>query len=378
MKYIFFVEEQVRVPYAALRQEQWRKLQLPSYAVEVLQFASAWCQSEAHFTLYSSGTTGSPKPLLLHRSQLEASAGMGMDFFRIPVALPLLLCLSVRHIAGIMQVVRALSYGHSLHVLQVKRRALQGLQAGRRYGLVSVVPLQLHEASKNGYLSRLEQCHTVLVGGAPLFPSTEKELASLQTYIYHSYGMSETAAHVALRRLHTPTRPYFEAMSGVHLSRSEAGCLEIKSPTTQYRSIHTRDLVEMQGRGRFIWLGRADTVINSGGIKLHLDELDRQICDLWLQAHGTAEASSCFAFGVPDEALGERLVWFVEQAPSQEVQTRFVSSLQTLPSHHAPKSLHIVSPFVLTASGKIDKRATAQQSFREIKLQHSQKNTDKI
>ena len=353
------------MPYVSLRNESWQKLSLPPYATEVLQLVAAWSQGEAYFTLQTSGSTGKPKPILLHRKQLEISARMGMDFFQVPDTLPLLLCLSVQHIAGVMQVVRALVYGHNLHVLKVGRTALQLMQPGRRYGLISVVPLQLQEAVRKGCLSCLEQCHTVLVGGAALFPSTEKALSALKTRTYHSYGMSETAAHVALRRLHAPTSPYFVRMKGVYLSCSKTGCLQIRSPSTNHRITQTQDLVQMQGKGRFKWLGRADAVINSGGVKLHLDELDRELGDRWLEANEGKNTGGYFSYGLPDEVLGQRLVWFVEQAPSLQVRTYFLNSLKSMPPYHTPKSICVVAPFILTASGKIDKIATCVQNFQE-------------
>lgn len=367
MKYIFFVEENIRLSYTEIRAGHWAQVPLPAYATEVLHWTQAWLEGEAHFTLHSSGTTGNPKPLLLHRSQLEASAHMGMHFFQIPRNLPLFLCLSVQHIAGIMQTIRALLCGNNLHVLPAQRKALQHLPTGRRYGLISLVPLQIQEALRTGSLSSLEQCHTVLVGGAPLFPSTEKALEGLKTRIYHSYGMSETAAHVALRRLHAPAAAYFEALPGVRLSRNKAGCLQIKAPATHYRLIETQDLVHMQSKGRFRWLGRADALINSGGLKLHLDELDRQLGDRWMQAAATEKQG--FAFGLPDEQLGERLTWFVEQLPEERQLQRFYQSLKDLPKYHAPKSICVVNPFVLTESGKIDKKKTAQGPFKEIPVQ---------
>ena len=366
MRYIFFVEERLSFSFSALREEKWREADLPDYAVEVVRWVTAWLQGEEHVTLQTSGSMGSPQPMMLHRSQLEVSARLGMEVFGVPRVLPLVGCLSVRHIAGVMQLVRALTYGHAVHVLRPARDCLRGLERGRRYGLVALVPLQVQAALRGGYLSALEQFHTVVVGGAALFPSTEQALEGLGTRVYHSYGLTESVAHVALRRLHRPARAYFEALPGVQLRRNQQGCLHIRTPATKYQDIHTQDLVEMKGRGRFLWLGRADAVINSGGVTLYLDELDRQIGDCWLQSG--AGSGSYFAYGLPDDELGERLVWFVEHLPAPEVCARFKANLGKLIAYHRPKSICVSEAFVLTRSAKVDKKSTLGSAFREIGL----------
>ena len=365
MQALFFLESGVTLPYYLLRKKPVPDLRTyPDYVQHVVNFVVAWLHNESHFTLYTSGSTGKQKPLLIHRKQLIISACMGMDFFRIPTALPLVLCLSVGHIAGMLQVVRALVYGHSLHVLPLQRTALLSLKGGRRYGLLSLVPLQLQAVIKdNGFL--LNQCHTVLVGGGPLTNTTQNRLSQLHTRVYHSYGLTETVAHVALRRLHAPVQPYFEALPGVYIKKHVNGCLEVKSPAT-HRLVRTHDMVDMHGKRCFAWLGRADAVINSGGIKLYLDKLHIEITACWLQA-GAHEDNNYFAYGLPDKQLGEKLVWFVEKMPTQKLIKAFKTQLQSLPLYHTPKSICVTDAFAMTSSGKVDKKNTAKHAFKEVK-----------
>ena len=339
---------------------------MPEYAQEIARWASSWLQGEQYFTLHTSGMTGRPKPFVLHRTQLEESARLGMSFLGIPRCLPLVNSLPITHIAGIMQMVRALVYGHDIHVFKPSRDCLSKLHRGQRYGLIALVPLQIQAALRGGFLPRLEQLHTVLIGGAALFPSTEQAIEGLRTRIYHSFGLTETVAHVALRRLHRPAQKYFEALPGVQLRRNKEGCLHIRTPATKYKNIDTQDVIEMKGKGRFVWIGRADSVINSGGVKLYLDELDRQIGDCWLRAVMPSDAY--FAYGLPDEELGERLVWFVEQPPTDKQVQCFREHLSQLPLYHRPKSICVSSNFILSPSSKVDKKATAQQPFKQIAL----------
>ena len=45
-----------------------------AYAQQTLAFCQRWLRGDSSFTLHTSGSTGEPKPIELHRSQMEASA----------------------------------------------------------------------------------------------------------------------------------------------------------------------------------------------------------------------------------------------------------------------------------------------------------------
>ena len=356
------------MPYWALREgAEMENLQvLPKYVQDTYRFARAWLQKQPYFSLRTSGSTGSPKLLRLQRSQLKISAQIGMDVFKIPAGLPLLLCLSVEHIAGMMQVVRAIEHGHHLHVLEAERYVLKRWKLGRRYGLVSLIPLQLQVLTAPDF-EQLLQCHTVLLGGGPLSEPTEAKLRRLPTHIYHSYGMSESAAHVALRRIAPSFSLYFEALPSINLSQMKNGCLQISSPTTNHRPLQTQDLVSMKSRTSFVWLGRSDAIINSGGIKLNINTLEEQVSRLWEQSFGS-NAAPAFAYSLPDDTLGQRFVWFSEQRPSNQILSAFIDRLKELPLYHAPRSLCIPKHFATTHSGKLDKKHTATKILQEIPL----------
>lgn len=76
--------------------------------------------------------------------------------------------------------------------------------------------------------------------------------------------MTETASHIALRRIDDKERS-FQPMAGISVDVDERGCLVIKF--RDGRRIVTNDLATMDADGGFIIKGRYDNVIISGGKK---------------------------------------------------------------------------------------------------------------
>ena len=54
------------------------------------------------------------------------------------------------------------------------------------------------------YRRLLEGMKAILVGGGPVSPALAAMIDQLAAPVYHTYGMTETATHVALRRLNGP------------------------------------------------------------------------------------------------------------------------------------------------------------------------------
>ncbi len=81
--------------------------------------------------------------------------------------------------------------------------------ADEEFAFTSLVPRQA--AQSPGTPASVFTHGTILLGGGPVDPSLESELAALGHPFWHGYGMTETLSHVALRRLgsgpHTAPSP---------------------------------------------------------------------------------------------------------------------------------------------------------------------------
>ncbi|HTF81761.1 MAG TPA: hypothetical protein VL947_08550, partial [Cytophagales bacterium] len=90
-------------------------------------------------------------------------------------------------------------------------------------------------------------------------------------------------------------------------------------------------------------LGRADFVINSGGIKIHPEQIEDQIGQ-----HLSLDCSYVIS-SVPDEKLGEAMVLVIEGTQIPNIDFQF------LDKYHRPKAIKVIKKFPLTNSGKIDR-----------------------
>ena len=117
--------------------------------------------------------------------------------------------------------------------------------------------------------------------------------------------------------------------------------------------IQTTDQVELVSETSFRWIGRKDFVINTGGVKVHTEEIE--------QVLSSSFSAPFFIAGLPDQPLGERVVVFVET----EENISFADHID-LPKYGRPKEVICIPRFFYTQSGKIDRFLT-RQSYLENK-----------
>jgi O-succinylbenzoic acid--CoA ligase len=105
--------------------------------------------------------------------------------------------------------------------------------------------------------------------------------------------------------------------------------------------IITNDIVNLISDKQFIWMGRYDNVINSGGIKLIPEQIEEKLSTLIPRRY--------FVYGVPDSNLGEKLVLYIEGAPLEIEESVF----EVLNKYEKPKEIVFIPKFKETATGKI-------------------------
>lgn len=302
-------------------------------------FLDEWHSDEDFVVAHTSGSTGMPKKIHLPKSDMKVSALATNTFFGINKNSVLALPLSLDYIAGKMMAVRAELAGCRLIELPVSNR----IELPCQIDLLPVVPSQLPSLIENSEAPAL--IRNLLIGGAPLSESMAKELVSCGFNAWLGYGMTETCSHVALRKIGEP--PLFHAMPGVSFETDSRGCLVINSEKYTWRQLVTNDIVRLEGKDSFEWLGRYDNVVNSGGIKIHPEILEKEIQNL------IPEIPPFYLVGEPDEKWGQRLVMVVENAPEglNEKLKALLPDKKTM-----PKRIISVSQLPRTASGLKVKR----------------------
>ena len=236
------------------------------------QFLKEWRDTQPYITAHTSGSTGAPKEIRLLKADMRASARATNEFFGITQDSTLLLPLSADYIAGKMQVVRALEAGCSLIAEDPSSAPFSHFEGHAT--MMPVVPSQLEGWLASG---RTRMVGNLLIGGSPLSPDMERRLIDARVKAFVSYGMTETCSHVALRRVGDD---FYTGLPGFSFSTDERGCLVIDTTTLSFGRLVTNDVVELRDATSFKWLGRADNVINSGGIKIHPEEIEKVIAEI--------------------------------------------------------------------------------------------------
>lgn len=267
---------------------------------KIFKFIIDWFDDSDFIMQNTSGSTGEPKEILLSKSSMIESAKNTIEYFQLNENDTALLCLPVEYIAGKMMIVRAMT--GELNLLTIEPKGLPHIP-DRIISFTAMVPLQLQNLIKQNVF--IEMIDKILIGGAAVNSFLEKEINKLTTKVYLSYGMSETCSHIALRRLNgNNPENSFHVLKDIEIETDNSGCLKIKAPLLAAEEIITTDIVEILSPDCFKFLGRANNIINSGGIKIVPEKLEDDIKEF---IHGDYIISA-----IHDDLLGEKIVLVIE------------------------------------------------------------------
>lgn len=319
-------------------------------------FLDEWHSPAEVVEVQTSGSTGTPKRMLVEKRRMLASARMTCDFLGLHRGDTSLLCLPLDYIAGKMMVVRSVERDMHLVSVPPSSHPLRDIDSiiDRPIDFAAMVPMQVYESLRvPDEASRLRAIRHLIIGGGAIDEALERQLSSFPNAVWSTYGMTETLSHIALRRVSGPGRTlWYRPFDGVRLSQDADGCLIVHAPAVNPSELFTNDIVEMRhdnttGGKLFRVLGRRDNIIDSGGIKIQAEEVERL-----LRPH-----LSCpyMITKVSDERLGESVVLMLESEPVS------LSSLcqAVLPKHWKPRHILFVPSLPLTPTGK-PARAEAQ------------------
>lgn len=308
------------------------------------QFFKDWADERDFIFGKTSGSTGDPKTIKLSKRAMLASAELTNSFFNLKAGDSILLCLSVNYIAGKMMLVRAIAGG--LNVVVAKPSSEPDWKGS--VALAAMVPMQVQQllSSAKGRKA-LSMVENLIVGGSPLSRDCAEKLSDLPVNAYMTYGMTETVSHVALSKIGRGTRPVYTAMSGVRFSLDNRGCLVISAPHLLEENVVTNDVAELISDMSFVWKGRFDNVINTGGVKVHPEVVEDSLRGLIDRRF--------YVMAEPDVKFGEIVVLKIEGTPLSDDLLRKLQSdmARRLSKFERPKKILFLAKFRETDSGKV-------------------------
>lgn len=320
------------------------------FYIEIAAFIEEWLNADSLIKIKTSGSTGVPKTISVEKNKMLFSAARTAEYFDFKEGQKALLCLPINYIAGKMMIVRALFSGLNLICVNPSQNPLENLRPGMNIDFAAMVPLQLQQSINMPSLSQIKR---ILLGGGPLSAELEKQTQQVTTEIFHGYGMTETLSHIALRKVNGDNASQaYHALNGIELGMDPRNCLTITAPDLADKTLITNDLVSFTGINEFIWKGRYDNVINSGGIKLIPEEIEGKLHSIL--------SHRFYLAGIKDERWGEKLILIIEGVPFGEANMASIKSKmeELLDKYEVPKQICFVNEFIETKNGKINRPQT--------------------
>lgn len=268
-----------------------------------------------------------------------------------------LLCIDARKTGGKMMLARALHLGMSMEIAEPSSNPIQNISSAH-FDFAAMVPLQVHTLYALGMLDELNKIDTLIIGGASLNSSLINALQNVRTKIYATYGMTETASHIALQRINDKNRQdYFTPFPEVSISTNEEGCAMITTPF--HEKLITTDIIGLHENNAFKIIGRSDHTINSGGYKISMEKVEDAIDKAF-----TSLKINFFpycAYKQQDEKLGEALLVIFETEPLEPTLIEELKKelLNYLNKYELPKHFYFTKKLAYTISGKIDRARSA-------------------
>jgi o-succinylbenzoate---CoA ligase len=317
------------------------------FEVSVKEFLIEWFSNSDIMIAHTSGSTGTPKEIVLTKENMRKSANMTGKYLHLQKGETALLAMPVNYIAGKLMLIRAIEIGLKLICLQpTSQIKLEDINQGIRQNLTSIDFVALTPMQVEKSLDFVSKCKKLIIGGAPLSDKVKKELYAFDNEVYETYAMTETITHIAFKQVanhkYSNAEQVFEAFDEVRISQDDRGCLVIDTPYDGLQVI-TNDVVEILEQRKFNWIGRADNVINSGGIKLFPEQIEDKL--------KPSINSAFYVTSKQDELLGQKLILVIE---GEEQNYDFSES--GLSKYQIPKEIFFQKSFSRTESGKIKRQ----------------------
>ncbi|MCX7743715.1 MAG: AMP-binding protein [Flavobacteriales bacterium] len=311
---------------------------------EIYHFA-AWLtgNDDTPILFKTSGSTGMPKNIEFTKKNVFDAAWRTIKYFNLRYNQRFLLCLPAAFVAGRMMIARAWACGADLLIVAPSMQPLSTLPPDCKIHFAAFTPPQLEKIlySKNKLL--LRNIDTIIIGGGVVKKELNDLLLDMPNNIYQTYGMTETLSHVAVKKLNAPADNYYHSVSEeIRFSTSPDQSLIVH---VNNQEIKTTDQVRLINSKSFEWLGRNDFVINSGGLKIHPEQLEATLIKL-----GILKENRFYVTAAKDQEWGERPCLVTLDLISDDELQLINHHLQ---KHHQIKKIIHVSAFDYTPTGKL-------------------------
>lgn len=305
------------------------------------EFRSEWLGSDDRIKVNTSGSTGSPKEIFLYKEFLKESAKRTNTFFKITSKSRIHSCVSADYIGGKMMLVRAYEANCLFTSEKPSNQPLRDIPKTAVLDLVAMVPSQVAGLLESQQV--LPEIKNIIIGGSAIHPDLKRKIVNSGLNAYETYGMTETASHIALRKITHEDEP-FVLLPGIKIAADVDNSLIICFQNGY--EVHTNDIVEILSEKEFYIKGRKDWIIISGGKKINPLTVESKLSHI---------ISKPFIItGVADEKWGEKIILKIEgEAEEFDLEILKNQITEIVEPWEKPKEIIFTDSLPRTPNGKI-------------------------
>lgn len=291
--------------------------------------------------LYTSGTTGHPKGVVLSHRNLLSDARALVRWFAFEPGTRTMCILPLFHNNGqVITLLSPLIAGGSSVILEGKSAlpSFWKLIDTYRVNWTSVMPAFLSAFLEYGLKRTDDTLRGIVCGGQVLLDEVRNRFESeYRVPVFEGFGLTETTSFATMNR-HPAERRRFGSIGvalpcnalrivdadGREVAAGETGEILIRGENvaTRYHGLaeltaerfrdgwlHTGDYGYRDDEGHFFFATRVDDLIIKGGENIYPAEIENAL-------HGCDDVVECAALGVPDPILGQDVCVYVKLRPS--------------------------------------------------------------
>jgi acyl-coenzyme A synthetase/AMP-(fatty) acid ligase len=314
---------------------------------------------------FTSGSTGSPRANPKTWGSLVAVARSTGARLGLKTSDPMTVVATVphQHMYGLeTSIMLSIQHGMAFHVGRPLfpediRVALAEVPSPR-----ILVTTPVHVRACVAARSPLPQLQFILSATAPLSVSLAKQAETLfETSVYEVYGFTE-AGSLATRR--TVAEETWHVLDGLTLHQKSERCF-LHAPYLQ-EPVPFPDLISLQGPHRFVLHGRGTDLVNIGGHRGSLSDLNQKLTAI--------EGVHDGVFFLPDETGTSvtRLIAFVV-APGKAAEHILSALREVIDPVFLPRPLHLVQNLPRNETGKLTREALLELM---LELQGKERHAD--
>ncbi|MER3352683.1 MAG: class I adenylate-forming enzyme family protein [Hoeflea sp. D1-CHI-28] len=352
----------------------------------------------ASMLVYTSGSSGRPKGVLLRQRELIFRSRVQNRMFPVTPCPRLLNPLPINHIGGMHYLSFYTFVGGGTLYLSERFSTDEFIEAitSGKINAINTLPTMFQMIAEHPDFTPalLDRLDLVVYSGGVLPQPLVEMLIAAKCQVGVTYGMSETCGSVTYARkseasldvlLNSIGRPTPEGDVRVadsdgnicgpgetgdnQVRRDYCMCAYLGRPDatkqvfTEDGWLHTGDQAAVRDDGYLEFVGRLSEMFKSGGYNVYPREIELALAD-----HPDIDA--CAVVGVPDEMFGEVGWAWVERAPGRSPDADTIKSWakERLANYKVPKRFVFVDRLPLLPIGKVDKMRLRHEAVgsREI------------